>query len=76
MKFYELAKRVANFAWDFDPYHAKDCYGDFGEAVSCTMIGLCDTEKRKGILKWFESVIEEGYEPEYAQKLMAEVATL
>ena len=76
MKIYELAKRVANFVWDFDPYNAKDIYDTFGEAVSETYIGLCNKTDRKGIIAWLESIIDENYEVSYARELIKEVNAL
>ncbi len=76
MKIYELAKRVANFVWDFDPYNARDIYDSFGEAVSETIIGLSSKVQRKGIALYLESIIEENYETEYAKELLKEVNAL
>ena len=76
MRIYELAHKVANFVWDFDPYNAKDYYDTFGEAVSETYIGLCNKTERKGIVEYLESVIDEGYEVAYAKKLLKEVNAL
>lgn len=76
MKIYELAKRVANFVWDFDPYHAMDCYETFGEAVSETYIGLCNETERKGIIAYLESIIDENYEVSYTRELIREVKAI
>ena len=76
MRIYELAKKIANFAWDFDPYNAKDIYDSFGEAVSETYIGLCNKTERKGISKYLKSIIDEDYEVEYARELIKEVNAL
>lgn len=76
MRIYELAKRIANFVWDFDPYNARDCYATFGEAVTETYIGLCNKVDRKGIANYLKSIIDEDYEVEYARKLIKEVNAL
>ena len=76
MKIYELAKRVANFVWDFDPYNARDIYDSFGEAVTETYIGLCNKVDRKGIVEYLESIISENYEVSYARELIKEVTAL
>lgn len=76
MKIYELAHKVANFVWDFDPYNARDIYDSFGEAVTETYIGLCNKVDRKGIVEYLESIIGEGYEVAYARKLIREVNAL
>lgn len=73
MALYELAKKVANFAWDIDPYNARDCYDTFGEAVSETLIGLSNRIQRKAIYDWLLSV---ETETEYANVLAKEVAAL
>jgi len=76
MKIYELAKKVANFVWDFDPYNARDIYDSFGEAISETYIGLCNKADRKGIIEYLESIISENYEVSYARELIREVTAL
>lgn len=76
MRIYELAHKVANFVWDFDPYNAKDIYDSFGEAVTETYIGLCNKVDRKGIANYLKSIIDEDYEVEYAKQLIKEVNAL
>lgn len=73
MNLYKLAKKIANFAWDFDPYEARDNYETFGECMTETYLGLCNKADRKGIISWLENVIILDYEPEYARQLIAEV---
>lgn len=76
MKLYDLAKRVANFIWDFDPYNAKDYYESFGEAVSETLIGLSNNTQRDAIHEFLCDIANEGFEPEMALQLAREVAAL
>lgn len=76
MKIYKLAKKLANFVWDFDPYHAMDIYETFGECMTETYIGLCNKADRKGIIKWLESIIDEDYEVSYARELIREVKAI
>lgn len=76
MKIYNLAKRIANFVWDFDPYDSMDCYETFGETVSETYIGLCNKADRKGIIEYLESIIDEDYEVSYARELIREVKAI
>ena len=75
MKLYDLAKRIANFIWDFDPYNAKDYYSSFGDAVSETLIGLSNDTQRNAIREFLcDIAIQEDYEPEMALSLAREVA--
>jgi len=78
MNIYKLAKRVANFVWDFDPYNAMDFYDSFGDAVSETLIGLSDKTQRKAIYEFLLDIKDEvdGFDAEEAQKLAKEVAAL
>ena len=75
MKLYDLAKRIANFVWDFDPYNARDYYDSFGDAVSETLIGLSNATQRNAIREFLcDIAIHEDYEPEMALSLAREVA--
>ena len=76
MALYNLAKKVANFIWDFDPYNAKDFYESFGEAVSETLIGLSNNTQRDAIREFLCDIANEGFEPEMALQLAREVAAL
>lgn len=77
MKLYDLAKRIANFIWDFDPYNAKDYYSSFGDAVSETLIGLSNRTQREAIKEFLcDIAIQEDYEPEMALSLAREVSSL
>ena len=73
MKLYDLAKRIANFVWDLDPYHARDCYTTFGEAVSETWMGLSDKARRVSIAQY---LLECEIETEEAHRLAKEVLSL
>lgn len=75
MKLYDLAKKIANFIWDFDPYNARDFYDSFGDAVSETLIGLSNDTQRNAIREFLcDIAIQENYEPEMALALAKEVA--
>lgn len=77
MKLYDLAKKIANFIWDFDPYNARDFYDSFGDAVSETLIGLSDRTQRESIREFLcDIAIQEDYEPEMALALAKEVGSL
>ena len=77
MNIYKLAKKVANFIWDFDPYNAMDYYSSFGDAVSETLMGLSDKTQRKAIHEFLLDIKDEdGVDTEYATKLAKEVAAL
>lgn len=76
MRLYELAKRVANFVWDFDPYNARDFYDSFGDAVSETLIGLSNATQRDAIHEFLIDLGNEGFEPDMALQLAREVAAL
>ncbi len=77
MKLYNLAKKIANFIWDFDPYNARDFYDSFGDAVSETLIGLSDKVQRESIKEFLcDIAIQEDYEPEMALALAKEVSAL
>ncbi len=73
---YELAKRVANFIWDFDPYNAKDYYDSFGDAISETLKSLCNKEEKDSIREFLCDIANEGFEPEMALQLAREVSAL
>ena len=79
MRLYELAKRLANFVWDVDPYEARNTFDTFGECLEEIFDNLRDKQQRKAICKWlrefaFESRIPE--DAEYAKKLAREVNAL
>lgn len=76
MRLYELAKRIANFVWDYDPYNARDYYESFGDAVSETLIGLSNVTQRNAIREFLCDIATEGFEPEMAMKLAREVSAL
>lgn len=77
MKLYNLAKRIANFIWDFDPYNARDYYSSFGDAVSETLKSLADATQRETIREFLcDIAIQEDYEPEMALALAKEVGSL
>lgn len=78
MKLYDLAKRVANFIWDYDPYNARDYYGDdFGKALFETLRGLNNVTQRETIRVFLcDIAIQENYEPEMALALAREVGSL
>lgn len=79
MKLYELAKRIANFIWDFDPYNAMDYYESFGDAVSETVTSLCSKSERKTIMEFLADIAaenEETIDTDYANQLIREVAAL
>lgn len=77
MKLYDLAKKIANFIWDFDPYNARDFYDSFGDAVSETLIGLSNDAQRNAIREFLcDIAIQEDYEPEMALALAKEVSAL
>lgn len=76
MKLYDLAKQIANFVWDFDPYNAKDFYDSFGDAVSETLKSLADATQRNAIREFLCDIADEGFEPEMAMKLAREVSAL
>lgn len=76
MKLYDLAKQIANFIWDFDPYNARDFYDSFGDAVSETLTGLSDKVQRESIKEFLCDIATEGFEPEIAMKLAREVGSL
>ena len=75
MKLYDLAKRVTNFIWDYDPYNARDYYGDdFGKALFETLRGLNNVTQRETIHEFLCDIATEGFEPEIALTLAKEVA--
>ncbi len=76
MKLYDLAKKVANFIWDFDPYNARDFYDSFGDAVSETLIGLSNDMQRNAIREFLCDIAIEGFEPDMAMQLAKEVSAL
>lgn len=78
MKLYKLAKKVANFIWDFDPYNAKDYYDSFGDAVAETLIGLSSPTQRKAIYDFLLDIKAEvgGEDAIYAEKLAREVKAI
>ena len=77
MKLYNLAKRIANFIWDYDPYNARDYYDSFGDAVSETLIGLSNDVQRQTIHEFLMDLIADGeVDVEYANILAREVAAL
>lgn len=73
MKLYELAKRIANFVWDCDPYEARDNYDTIGELISETLIGLSNKPQRIAIANWLRDC---ETEPNYAKELAREVRSL
>lgn len=79
MKLYDLAKRVTNFIWDYDPYNARDYYGDdFGKAVFETLRSLNNVTQRQTIYEFLIDLVGEvsDLDAEYAQALAREVAAL
>lgn len=77
MKLYDLAMKVANFIWDYDPYNARDYYSSFGDAVSETLKSLADVTQRETIRVFLcDIAIQENYEPEMALALAKEVSAL
>ena len=73
MKLYELAKRIANFVWDIDPYEARDNYENIGELITETLIGLSSSRSKKAI---HDYLMDCKTETEYANKLAKEVLAL
>lgn len=71
MKLYKLAKRIANFMWDMDPYDMP--YDNVGELIAKTLQDLTDKAKRKAIIQWLTDC---ETETEYAQKLITEVKAI
>ena len=58
MKLYELAKKLAKFAWSIPTEKAelKDYFGDYASFESETMIYLSGmtSERKSGILAWLD----------------------
>lgn len=76
MEKYKLAKRIANFAWDFDPYGCMDEYRCIGELVRETLSGLFDKTYLSGLIDWLADIAtdcDDTESAEYAKKLLAEV---
>ena len=73
MRTNELAKRIANFIWDLDPYSCRSEYENIGELISRTWSGLSS----KRTAKWIrEYLLECDTEKEYARELAKEVEKL
>jgi hypothetical protein len=70
---YTLAKKIANFVWDLDPYEARDNYENIGELISETLKTLADKTKRTVIVDY---LYECETETEYAMELAREVIAL
>ena len=53
MHLFDLAKRIAKFVWaNGDWYELMDCYEDYTDFESETIMGLCDKHRRKSIAEF------------------------
>lgn len=68
---YTLAKKIANFIWDLDPYDLP--YDNIGELIAKTLQDLADKTKRETIIQWLTDC---ETDTDYASELAKEVATI
>lgn len=76
MEKYKLAKRIANFAWDFDPYECMNQYSCIGELIRETLSGLFDKDYVHGLIDWLADIATDCDDTEsklYAAELLTEV---
>ena len=52
MTLYNLAIKVATFAWHHDVYEARDNYSKLDDFISETWAALSSTKLRKTVVKW------------------------
>lgn len=68
---YTLAKKIANFIWDLDPYDLP--YDNVGELIAKTLQNLADKAKKEAIIKWLTGC---EIDTDYARELAKEVCAL